>query len=368
MINKTLADKFNQNITSIPDGRVRKCFELLRDMVFEALDVKNIMQFQGMGSPYLVVDFLDKHVLTEKVETELVNAYNITPELIDESKKLIKLVDDDKSNIDKIKKMSDEEFEFVIRHHRGEPIFDYVLLAFNNGELTAKKSNLVRRVLHIASAQKDIVLGCGYQLSRTQTYDLVDRMLKTSEKRLSSKINMVRKEKERIGAFITEPQIAQLENWTKMKVGTVVFDSNSDDWAKSSSVFGQRVLNRKNVVFVIKDTKNNVFGGYVNPTIERSCIIDDSDAFVFSLESNGRVADMKKFVIKNERKRDAFRLGSETWEWLFWMGFRDIFIWKKGSEYENFCEQQSFDYEGIPNALCGESNFLISRIIALQMI
>ncbi|ELP85030.1 hypothetical protein EIN_079620 [Entamoeba invadens IP1] len=368
MLNESMVNEFTQSLFNVPDSKTRYSLKCLFNIIKDALGVKNVVQYFGVSNPLAVIDFMDRHVLNEKVESDLIDAFEITPELLENAKKVGSVVKgDDQTNVAQVVSMSDERFEYLVRHHRGDPIFEFVLMAFNDGKLSAKKSTLVRRALHLPASQNDIVLGCGYNLSRHQTFDLVNRMLKTSEKRLSSKIIVIRKEKEKVNYFITPQQIDQLEAWTGKKVGCVIFDTNSDDWNKSGSVFGQKILSRKNLAFIIRDTKNNVFGEYVNTAIEQACLIDDDKAFVFSLESNGRLVGMKRFNIKKERKRDAFRLGSEQWEWLFWVGFRDIFVWKKGSEYENFCEQQSFDYEGYQNALCGETNFLVARIIVVQM-
>ncbi|BFU19522.1 hypothetical protein EHI8A_187890 [Entamoeba histolytica HM-1:IMSS-B] len=369
LVNSKLWTEFTNSVNIMAESKTKRSFELLISVLSEALTIKNLVQYSGIGNSFAAIDFMEKHVLSEKAETELVNAFEITPELLDQSKKLGQIVsNDDTTNVNKIIAMSDEKFEFIVDYFRGDPIYEFVLTAFNEGKLSVKKSNLLKRKLHLAKDQSDVVLGCGYNLTRTQTTELVNRMLKTSEKRLSEKIIVVRKERERVTAFLEKDQIDKVEEWTNLKVGTIIFDSNVDDWSKGSSVFGQRVLNRKNLVFVIKDTKNNVFGGYVNCLIDRACLTDDTESFVFSLQSNGRIKTMMKFPIKSERKRDAFRLGGDDWDWLFWMGFRDIFIWKKGSEYENFCEQQSFEYYGITKALCGNSNFLVSRIIVIQMI
>ncbi len=113
---------------------------------------------------------------------------------------------------------------------------------------------------------------------------------------------------------------------------------------------------------------NNVFGGYIDTLIDKKCLVEDPKAFVFSLKSNGRLQELEKFAIKSDCKRDAFRLGNDEWDWLFWMGFRDIFIWKKGVDFDNFCEQHAFDYHGVNNALCGNTHFILSRFVVIQMI
>ena len=44
-------------------------------------------------------------------------------------------------------------------------------------------------------------------------------------------------------------QIKQLEEWTRLKCGEVLFDSNKDDWAENTSVFNDRIVGKKHLVF-----------------------------------------------------------------------------------------------------------------------
>ena len=75
-------------------------------------------------------------------------------------------------------------------------------------------------------------------------------------------------EKQLIG-ILERNEMKQLEQWTNKKCGEVVFDSNKDDWSQHTSVFDSRVMNKSNLMFVIEDTNNNKFGGYINSTIDK---------------------------------------------------------------------------------------------------
>ena len=93
---------------------------------------------------------------------------------------------------------------------------------------------------------------------------------------------------------ISSKEMKQLEEWTNKKCGEVVFDSNKDNWNQNSSVFDSKLMNRSNLMFVIEDTNNNKFGGYITAKInEYDSWIYDSKAFVFSLKSN-RTMDWKE--------------------------------------------------------------------------
>ena len=87
-------------------------------------------------------------------------------------------------------------------------------------------------------------------------------------------------------------QKEQLEEWTKLKCGKILFNSHVDDWGMNTSVFGDRVVERRNLIFVIEDTENNKFGYYLSSKISKiGKPISDEFAFVFTLENNGRLKE-----------------------------------------------------------------------------
>ncbi|BFU24553.1 TLD, putative [Entamoeba histolytica] len=168
-------------------------------------------------------------------------------------------------------------------------------------------------------------------------------------------------------------EIHQIEKWTNRKVGNILFDSDIDDWNKNTSVFDQRIMNKEHIIIIIEDEEGNKFGGYVNEKIDEvDGYINDSKSFVFSLESNGRMKGMMKFDIK--QPQHAFWLDNQSYDWLFAFGlggyFCDIYVYKENNKTESWCEQYSFEYEGISNALCGKewpNRFTTKRIIVIEM-
>ena len=166
-------------------------------------------------------------------------------------------------------------------------------------------------------------------------------------------------------------QLTQIEEWTKLKCGEIIFDSTQDNWEIKTSTFDDRILNKNKLVFIIEDTEGNKFGGYIDAIINKIFEkpdwkrITDPKSFVFSLESNGRLKGMKKFDIKEPRY--AFYLFNKSLPGLFSIGDDDIIIYKKGSGRKHYCLQRSFAYERNQNTLCGKEYFELKQFIVIQM-
>ncbi|BFU20582.1 TLD, putative [Entamoeba histolytica] len=164
----------------------------------------------------------------------------------------------------------------------------------------------------------------------------------------------------------TIEEIRQIEEWTNRKVEDILFDSDIDNWNKNTSVFDQRIMNKEHIIIIIEDEEGNKFGGYVDSKIDKVGWINDSQSFVFSLESKGRIEGMKKFDIKTPE--GAFCLFNQSHDCLFIFGFgHDIFVFKENYKTQSHCNQYSFEYEGISNALCGKYSFTPKRIIVIEM-
>ena len=169
--------------------------------------------------------------------------------------------------------------------------------------------------------------------------------------------------------FITLKELYQLEDWTGKSVENVVFDSDKDDWNEQTSTFESKILQKRQLIFLIEDTTSNIFGGYVQSLID-SCdgktFIEDNNSFVFSLRSKGRLKEMSKFEIIDKTK--SFILYKPTTKGLFGFGEgRDISVWKKNAAHKSYTTQLSFNYRGNVLSLTGSNNFTPKRIIVLQM-
>ncbi|GAB1224869.1 hypothetical protein ENUP19_0223G0022 [Entamoeba nuttalli] len=128
-------------------------------------------------------------------------------------------------------------------------------------------------------------------------------------------------------------------------------------------------INKKieNIIIIIEDTEGNKFGGYVNSKIDKDeWYINDSQSFVFSLESNGRMKGMTKFDIKEPEY--AFYLYNQSNNYLFSFGYRhDICVYKENIKTQTYCDQDSFEYKGIQYSLCGKYYFTPKRFIVIEM-
>ncbi|BFU21552.1 trichohyalin, putative [Entamoeba histolytica] len=157
--------------------------------------------------------------------------------------------------------------------------------------------------------------------------------------------------------------IKQIEELTEKRVNNILFDSDIDDWNRNTSVFEERIINKEHLIIIIEDEDGNKFGGYVNSKVDKvDDYTNDSKSFVFSLESNGR---MMKFDIKHPEY--AFTLFNQSHNRLFSFGYGDIDVYKENYKTKSYCNQYSFEYEGIRNALCGKGGFTPKRIIVIEM-
>ncbi|BFU26171.1 trichohyalin, putative [Entamoeba histolytica] len=166
----------------------------------------------------------------------------------------------------------------------------------------------------------------------------------------------------------TKEIIKQIEELTERRINNILFDSDKDNWNKNTSVFGERIMNKEYIIIIIEDSDGNKFGGYVNSKIDRvyGNYIYDSKSFVFSLESNGRMKGMMKFDIKQPEY--AFKIYKQSDDYLFSFGYRhDICVFKENYKKYSYCDQDSFEYKGISNALCGKYYFKPKHFIVIEM-
>ena len=128
-------------------------------------------------------------------------------------------------------------------------------------------------------------------------------------------------------------QVKQLEEWTGLECGEILFDSTVDNWSKETTVFNERILGKKQLSFLIEDEDGEKFGYYLNTeVIEKYGYYQETDSksFKFNLQS------------KNEKNQSHCYQSEDT-----------------------------FDYHGIENALCGKPGYMHfftpKRILVIQM-
>jgi hypothetical protein len=172
----------------------------------------------------------------------------------------------------------------------------------------------------------------------------------------------------------------QLEQWTGKKCNEVIFDSDKDNWSQNTSVFDDRVKGKSNLMFVIEDTNNNKFGSYITASIKTTANNEqDSNAFLFSLKSNGRVNGMYKFEIKSNGAPRACYLYNKSDGCMFGFGDAGCFnmwIYKENSKGNSGCKpiDSYYDFHGtseafLPNCKQGSSDikFTPKRFVVIQM-
>ena len=176
---------------------------------------------------------------------------------------------------------------------------------------------------------------------------------------------------------LSKEQKNYLEEWTGLQWNAILFDSNVDDWSMKTSKFNERIMGKKQLVFIIQDEDGEIFGFYFNNQVnnKQSWTQSDTNSFYFNLQSNGRLPKPMKFKQRNLSCITIFSSGKET---LFTFG--DIHLSKENHKEKSYCtdvefQSQSFgDYNGIKNALCGKSifngegkYFFPIRIMVIQM-
>ena len=168
----------------------------------------------------------------------------------------------------------------------------------------------------------------------------------------------------------------QLEEWSELKCSDIVFDSNVDKWNVNTSKFNERIIGKKQLVFLIEDEDGEKFGYYLNTKVVtryNRLIRTNNKSFEFNLESNGRLQQPMKFEIKDLRE-GGYYLHEKSHSCLISLG--DICLYKENYKNQSHCirNEDDFDYHGIKNELCektgysfGGDNFTTKRITVIQM-
>ena len=87
----------------------------------------------------------------------------------------------------------------------------------------------------------------------------------------------------------------------------------------------------------------------------------DPNAFIFKLENNS----IEKYPIND--KRNAIKISKDKDEDLFIIGRNDIVIKKSENKNESTCNQTSFNYNGLENALIGKKGtFEVKSICVIR--
>ena len=127
---------------------------------------------------------------------------------------------------------------------------------------------------------------------------------------------------------LTNESVKQLEEWTSLQCGEILFDTNIDNWSKTTSVFNERIIGKSKLAFVIKDEDGEIFGYYFNTQViekywkfgESNRQETDIKSFKFNLQSkNNRLDKPMKFEIK-DLKYGGIVLVEKSNDYLIWLG------------------------------------------------
>ena len=172
--------------------------------------------------------------------------------------------------------------------------------------------------------------------------------------------------------FETTKRIKQITN---LNVSSVIFDSNVMSWGKTDSKFRSKVNGKKKICIIIETVDDNVIGGFISNKIKAGKWVKDPNCCLFTIKQNG-VYDINKYPVKPNG--NDFFLCDNNDDVLFGFGgldngtkkgqtFKDICVYKQGTENTDYCEQYSFNYNYIENALLGKREMEIVRITVYQL-
>ena len=177
-----------------------------------------------------------------------------------------------------------------------------------------------------------------------------------------------------IDGILDSQEREQIMKWTEMQLDQVIFDSSIHEWKANTPGLNDTLLKKENLLFLIEDTIGNTFGGFLKRKIEKEATwINDSNAFLFTLRSNGRIDEMMKYEIKEPKY--AFYLYDKSQDRFFGFGYgsgHSLTIFKANRKSLSYCDQNDkyFNYHNIPNALCGTTHpdkMTLKRVVIIQM-
>ena len=179
-----------------------------------------------------------------------------------------------------------------------------------------------------------------------------------------------------------QKEIQIIENLSKLQIQEIIFDNQIHNWKQGESEFDSLIVNKKNICILIEDEENNIFGEVITQPIQQYSYFEngqikgysnsDERAFLFSLQSNGRIKEPMKFEIDYSKRANAFWLFPKDDKQLFGIGGCDIIINKEEYKNECCCFQFTFQYKQYKDVLIGKQGktnpFTVKRILVFQMI
>ena len=167
-------------------------------------------------------------------------------------------------------------------------------------------------------------------------------------------------------------QLEQVQQWTGLTCGDILFDSDIHNWSIDTSELNHQIEGKSQVVFVIEEENGEVFGFYESGEIgyeedaEEMESETEFESFVFNLHSNGRLNSPMKCAIKGTYDDGTYLFKSDSNE-LISVGC--IHLYKKEQKQLSECVEYKTDFEfgGRKNVICGKRKFTPKRILVIQM-
>ena len=171
--------------------------------------------------------------------------------------------------------------------------------------------------------------------------------------------------------ILTKQETKILQQWTKKKIGKVIFDTDIDEWDEQTSQLNKKLLEKGQLIFLIEDTNQNLFGYYEATDIEMEFLEDketSEESFLFSLRSNGRSQHPLKFEIIDTD--DGYCLYNNSSDHLIDLAGGSLVLYKERLKsscmYNQFDE--NFNYHETENIICEDESFTLKHLIVIQMI
>ena len=328
---------------------------------------------------------------TEEYFNKVDLQYELMMNAIKEKEELIKELDDYKSNLNHIifsmknteAGMNKKRYEIGVRMCSiYQQKYDKEMTETNNkhtnleNKITEEKDNLLNEYLKEYERKcKEANLDFDNKMknSADQKKKEVER-IKTELKQNRQKV----KDKMAVEWYynLKFEEYEQIEQWTGKKCDKIIFDSDQDNWSEGTSVFDEKVRNQSNLIFIVEDTENNKFGGYISSTVHSSVDYStgDSNAFLFRLSSSRTTKERKKFTISSSYTGSAFVCSNQSSSNLFYFGNNEIYVNKQNRKNSSFCKQHSTIYysystsnELLPYTSNENNYFTPKRIMVIQM-
>ncbi|EKE37018.1 hypothetical protein ENU1_212430 [Entamoeba nuttalli P19] len=273
----------------------------------------------------------------------------------------------------KIDKERQDEISKMRNKHRNEEIN----IENNPKELEEKKKQITYEEKEVEGEKETDIEDIEKQIEsiNIKYQNIIDSATKINKRNIQEIISKKRGNK--MTRFANE-RIKPFKNilceWSQKKDIQLIYDSLTEEIVLNKvSKLEQLVIGKKDLFFIIFDGNENIFGGYIDKTIDKLdyCIHSDT-MFVFVLESNGRFSDPTRFKCNGNQKFVMFSCKNE---WLFTFGYSvhwpeksDIAVMKSGTKKQSYCGANGFEYCEAKNALCGNYNFVVEQMLVFEAI